>query len=263
MIAAGIPIVSTQIQYSVLDQRPKHHLEALCLKHGIKMLCYGVLAGGFLTDRWLGVEEVPLETTQLENRSLVKYRLIIDEFGGWTKYQELLQAMRSVGDRHQASIAEVAIAFVLSRPGVGSCILGARSSKHINSSLKACSLKLTASDLQAIDMVTSTSSGPLGPVYALERDRHGRHGVIMRYNLQELGTEKHMVELLRRIDHYREYVQAGGSLKTSSHENMRQRLLQELVEVESDLIAVDADAINPALLQQLGERKKAMQKKLW
>jgi len=168
--------------------------------------------------------------------------------------------MRGIGDRHQASIAEVAIAFVLSRPGVGSCILGARSSKHIQSSLKACSLRLTANDLKEIEAVTATSSGPLGPVYALERDRHGRHGVIMRYNLQELGTQKHVVELLRRISKYREHVEAGGSLKTLSHEQMRERLLQELDEVERD---ANSTTLNSALIQQLDEHKKAMQQKLW
>ena len=240
MLSAGIPIVSTQVQYSVLDQRPKYHLEALCLNHGIKMLCYGTLAGGFLTDRWLGAAEVPLENTQLENRSLVKYRLIIDEFGGWEKYQELLQTMRDIGDRHGdgASIAEVAIAFVLSRPGVGSCILGARSSKHIDSSIKACSLTLTVDDLKAIEAVTSTSCGPSGPVYALERERDGRHGVIMRYNLQELGTEKHAQELLRRLK--------GLPADDTS---MFERLFKELEETEKDFCCA-TDGANTTLDQE-------------
>eukprot|EP00945_MAST-04E_sp_MAST-4E-sp1_P005921 g5921.t1 len=189
MLSAGIPIVSTQVQYSVLDQRPKYHLEALCLNHGIKMLCYGTLAGGFLTDRWLGAAEVPLENTQLENRSLVKYRLIIDEFGGWEKYQELLQTMRDIGDRHGdgASIAEVAIAFVLSRP---------------------------------------------------ERERDGRHGVIMRYNLQELGTEKHAQELLRRLK--------GLPADDTS---MFERLFKELEETEKDFCCA-TDGANTTLDQE-------------
>ena len=50
----------------------------------MKLLCYGTVAGGFLSDRWLGVPE-PAEP--LENRSLTKYKLIIDDIGGWDFFQ--------------------------------------------------------------------------------------------------------------------------------------------------------------------------------
>ena len=53
-------------------------------KNGVSFLCYGSVAGGFLSDKWLGVAE---PATPLENRSLVKYKLIIDDFGGWDLFQ--------------------------------------------------------------------------------------------------------------------------------------------------------------------------------
>ena len=44
-----------QVQYSLLDRRPLHSgLVTLCEQHGVKILAYGVLAGGFLSDAWLG-----------------------------------------------------------------------------------------------------------------------------------------------------------------------------------------------------------------
>ena len=44
-----------QVQYSLLDQRPLlSGLVPMCLERDIKILAYGVLAGGFLTDAWLG-----------------------------------------------------------------------------------------------------------------------------------------------------------------------------------------------------------------
>ncbi|RUY18152.1 aldo/keto reductase, partial [Mesorhizobium sp. M7A.F.Ca.CA.004.12.1.1] len=70
ILAAGIPLVSQQLQYSVLDQRPGNSLANLAAKHGVSFLCYGSVAGGFLSDKWLGVAE---PATPLENRSLVKY----------------------------------------------------------------------------------------------------------------------------------------------------------------------------------------------
>ena len=47
--------VSAQVQYSLLDCRPlASGLVDICAQHGVKILAYGVLAGGFLTDSWLG-----------------------------------------------------------------------------------------------------------------------------------------------------------------------------------------------------------------
>src|SRR5262249_28885546 len=91
MLAAGLPLVSHQIQYSLIDDRPERSGQvALCLKHDIKLTCYGVLAGGFISERWLGKDE-PVEP--FTNRSLRKYKLIIDDFGGWTLFQELLAVL--------------------------------------------------------------------------------------------------------------------------------------------------------------------------
>ncbi len=70
----------------------------------------------------------------LPNRSLVKYLLIIEEFGGWEKFQQLLCTLREVADRHSTkerriSIAMVAIQYILSRKQVGGVIIGARDEK--------------------------------------------------------------------------------------------------------------------------------------
>ncbi len=54
IIAAGIPVVSHQVQYSVLDRRPAEGMAGLCRDHGVGLLCYGALAGGFLSNRYLG-----------------------------------------------------------------------------------------------------------------------------------------------------------------------------------------------------------------
>ena len=86
--------------------------EFFCAQHGIELLCYGSLAGGFLTDRWLGQADPGFEG--LENRSLTKYRLIIDEYSTqWEDFQALLRLMRKIADRRGTDIAGVAIQWVL------------------------------------------------------------------------------------------------------------------------------------------------------
>ncbi|MBK8246889.1 MAG: aldo/keto reductase [Gemmatimonadetes bacterium] len=180
LLAAGVPIATHQVQYSLLDRRPAATMTALCQVHGIGLLCYGALAGGFFHERWLGAPE-PAEP--MENRSLVKYKLIIDEVGGWTRFQTLLQKLDAVARSHGVSIGAVAIRWVLEQPGVQAVIVGARHAGHLAATLAALSLAFTDRDRAEIDTCLAELTVPPGDVYELERDRSGRHGRIMRYNL--------------------------------------------------------------------------------
>lgn len=180
LLDAGIPLVSHQMQYSLLDRRPAGEMTALCGERGVAMLAYGSLAGGFLSERWLGASD---PVGALENRSLVKYRLVIEEFGGWPLFQELLVALDAIARRHALRIGTVAIRWTLDQPGVAAAIVGARHAAHLGDTLAALSLRLTEGDRGVIGELLSRARGPRGEVYALERDREGTHGRIMRYNL--------------------------------------------------------------------------------
>ncbi|WP_232830618.1 aldo/keto reductase [Oceanicella sp. SM1341] len=179
---AGVPVASAQVQYSVLDARPEKRLAALAAEHGFSLLCYGTVAGGFLSERWLGAGE-PAEP--LENRSLTKYKLIIEDIGGWDFFQEILQVLKSVGAAHGADIATVASAYMLGRPGVAAVIVGARNRAHLPGNLSVMALQLTEAERGAIDAVLARRAELTGDIYSLERDRHGRHGAIMKYNLND------------------------------------------------------------------------------
>ena len=146
----------------------------------MKMLCYGTLAGGFLTGRWLGAADPGYE---FANRSLVKYRLIIDEFGGWALFQQLMTVLAAVARKHGATIAAVAARWVLDRPQVGAVIIGARTAGRLAETVSIFDLELDREDRLAIDAVLAQRRGPNGGIYELEGDRSGRHGRIMKYNL--------------------------------------------------------------------------------
>ncbi|MEM1428359.1 MAG: aldo/keto reductase [Pseudomonadota bacterium] len=177
---AGYDLISTQVQYSLLDRRPEGGLTAWGAAHDVQLLCYGTLAGGFLTDRWLGA---PDPGFAFANRSLVKYRLIIDEFGPWERFQELLAVLAAIADKHAVSLASVATRWVLDRPQVAAAIVGARYARHLPKTLEVFRVALDAQDNAAIQAVLDRAPGPRGPVFGLERDRNGRHGRIMKYNL--------------------------------------------------------------------------------
>jgi len=81
IVASGVSIATNQLQYSVLDHRPEHGLSAFCAAHGIKLLCYGTLAGGFIAEQPSGPHqqaahgsrtEIPVESPiALQHRDVV------------------------------------------------------------------------------------------------------------------------------------------------------------------------------------------------
>ncbi len=182
IVAAGVPVLSHQVQYSALDRRPAGDMAAFCSTHGIHLLCYGALAGGFLSERYLGATD-PVEP--LENRSLVKYRLIVEEFGGWARFQQLLASLQRVAARHAVGLSAVAIRWQLDQPGVSGVIVGARHARHVDRIAQACGIELDATDRAEIAKARAASSGPAGDVYTLERVKGGRHASVMRYTLNQ------------------------------------------------------------------------------
>jgi aryl-alcohol dehydrogenase-like predicted oxidoreductase len=189
IVAAGVKVVSHQLQYSLLDNRPATSMIEYCRAHNIMVLCYGTVAGGFLSERWLGKPEPGgAGPGTLTNRSLIKYKLIIDDFGGWDLFQQLLAVLARVATRHNTDIASVASRVMLDRPQVAAIIVGATNTTHLKAHGQLATLQLDADDLAAIAEITDQRDGPSGDVYTLERDRTGRHGQIMKYELNAPNT---------------------------------------------------------------------------
>jgi aryl-alcohol dehydrogenase-like predicted oxidoreductase len=180
LVKAGVPIAAHQLQYSLVDDRPSVAMLDYCRAHGIALLCYGTVCGGFLSERWLGM---PDPGSFFSNRSLVKYKLVIDDFGGWGLFQELLAVLAGIAKRHATDIASVASAAMLDRPGVAAAIVGATNAAHLQAHADIGTLALDAEDRAAIASITGRRGGPAGDIYELERDRTGRHGQIMKYKL--------------------------------------------------------------------------------
>ena len=146
VVASGIDIVSNQVSFSLLDQRAAGGLAPFCVERRVRLLAYGTLAGGWLTERWLGAPEPDWE--RLSTWSLMKYGRFLRVAGGWSALQRVLQAAASVAARHGVSIANVASRFILDQPGVAGVIIGARlgEREHIDDTLRLFSLTLNDED---------------------------------------------------------------------------------------------------------------------
>jgi aryl-alcohol dehydrogenase-like predicted oxidoreductase len=149
----GIAVVSNQVQYSLIDLRPEVRMVGLCRERGVQLLTYGTLCGGLLSARYLGRPEPGW--AELNTASLQKYKQMIDAWGGWELFQELLRALKGVADKHGASIANVAVRAILDRPAVGGVIVGVRLgvSDHLEDNRRVFDLQIDAEDRERIDAV--------------------------------------------------------------------------------------------------------------
>ena len=143
-LADGVPLLTNQVSFSLVDRRAAGPLAEVCAAHGVHLFGYGTLCGGFLSDRWLGQRE-PLD---IDDWSKMKYQRFIDVTGGWDAFQTLLSAARQIADRHGVSISNVATRWVLEQRQVAGVIIGARlgEAMHTDGNLRLFSFALDAED---------------------------------------------------------------------------------------------------------------------
>ncbi len=151
------PVVSNQVQYSLVDLRPEREMVSYCLSQSIGLLAYGVLCGGLMSEKWLGRPEP--SRAELNTASLGKYNQMIGLWGGWDLFQELLGALKAVADKHSVSIANVATAAILDKPAVAGVIIGVRLglSDNLQDNLRVFDVELDDEDRSLIQSVTGKS----------------------------------------------------------------------------------------------------------
>lgn len=154
---AGIKIVSNQVQFSLVDRRPEVNMIPFCQQHDIKLFTYGTICGGLLSEKYLGKPEP--RGFDLTTASLKKYKNMIDGWGGWRLFQELLSTLKQIADKYSVSISNVAARYILDKPTVAGVIVGARLgvSEHVEDNTKVFNFTLDAEDFNQINAVSSKS----------------------------------------------------------------------------------------------------------
>jgi len=154
---AGIKIVSNQVQFSLIDRRPKVNMIQFCQDNDIKLFAYGTLCGGLLSEKYLGQPEP--RGGMLATVSLRKYKNMVDAWGGWNLFQQLLTTLKQIANRHGVSIPNVAVRYILDQPAVAGAIVGARLSisEHREDNAGIFDLMLDQSDYHQLDAVLSNS----------------------------------------------------------------------------------------------------------
>lgn len=160
----GLKIVSNQVQFSIVDRRPERQMVELCRERGIHLLAYGTLCGGLLSERYLGEDEP--RWGRLNTASLGKYKQMVDVWGNWSLFQQLLQVLKEIADKHGVKIANVAVRYVLDKPAVAGAIVGARLgvSEHIEDNAKTFGFDLDGEDRDRIDEFATRSRDLWGAI---------------------------------------------------------------------------------------------------
>lgn len=155
-VASGIPILTNQVSFSLLDQRAAGALSAYCLEHGVRLLAYGTVAGGWLSERWLGKNEPDWERTG--TWSQMKYGRFLRAAGGWAALQRVLSTLDRIARRRGVSLTNVATRFILEEPAVAGVIIGARlgQAEHIADNARLFEFSLAPEDREEIRAALAT-----------------------------------------------------------------------------------------------------------
>ncbi len=127
-LADGVPVRTNQVSFSLVDRRAAGALSTLTATSPVRLLGYGTLCGGFLSDKWRGAKE----PDDISDWSKMKYKRFIDASGGWDVFQGLLSAAGEIAGKHGVSISNVATRWVLEQDGVAGVIIGARLGENMH-----------------------------------------------------------------------------------------------------------------------------------
>ena len=123
----------------------ERELRDLCLDQGLAVIPYSPLAGGFLTGKYRRGAEAPAS----ERAEGVQRRYFNDR--GWAT----LDALEAVAGEHGARPAQVALAWLLARPGLTAPIIGANTPEQLAASLGALDLQLSSEQIERLDAASA------------------------------------------------------------------------------------------------------------
>ena len=157
MLDSDLRVISNQVQYSIIDRRPEVKMTPLCVKENISLLSYGTLCGGLISEHYLGKTQP--SAAELDTLSLRKYMRMIETWGGWNLFQELLSVLNKIAQKHNVNIANVATRYILDKPAVAGVIIGVRLGiiEHRNSNAQVFNFSLDKSDVNDIDTICTKS----------------------------------------------------------------------------------------------------------
>lgn len=154
------PFVSHQPQYNLLERGIEHEVLPVCRDHGVGVLPWSPLRGGWLSGKYRKGMDGPPDGTRIKQAEQEGWHET------WARYDTertwtIIDAVDAVGQRHGKSPAQVAIRWLMEQPDVTAPIVGARTLAHLESNLGAAGWQLTAED--RMELAAGSDMAPFYP----------------------------------------------------------------------------------------------------
>jgi aryl-alcohol dehydrogenase-like predicted oxidoreductase len=140
--------VAEQIYYSLEARDAEYELVPLALDQGLGILVWSPLAGGLLSGKFRRDADQPEESRHLNGWSEPPVR-------NEDRLYDTIEVLVDVAKAHEVSAAQVALAWLLSKPGVTSLVIGARTDEQLADNLKSADLVLSSDERAALDQVST------------------------------------------------------------------------------------------------------------
>ncbi|MGB7922418.1 MAG: aldo/keto reductase [Pyrinomonadaceae bacterium] len=155
--------VSLQAYYSLVGRDLEHDLLPLCREEGLGVLVWSPLSGGFLSGKYRRDNPNP----EGARRTSFDFPPVDVERGF-----DAVEALDQIAKEKQASVAQVALAWLLAQPGVTSIIIGANKMAQLEDNLKAADLRLSPEEVERLSATTAPPK--LYPQWMIETQNEGR-----------------------------------------------------------------------------------------
>ncbi len=161
------PITSHQVQYNLVDRRVEAAMVDFCRDNAIAIQPYGPLAGGFLSNRYVGITR---PHPAADHAQSFYYSSMIEAHGGWPQLQAMLDVMLPIAQKHHLTVAQVALSWLWQQPGITAVISGLTLDRlQIEQNIQAAKIQLPAEDLATLTDKSDQLFDQTGEVYAYER----------------------------------------------------------------------------------------------
>lgn len=170
---------SNQIHYTLQAREAEVEIVPAAVDQGVGILVWSPIAGGLLSGKYRRNQQAPEGSRHLTEWSEPP---VHDQ----DKLYDIVDKLVEIGDGHGVSAAQVALAYVLAKPGVTSVIVGARTEEQLTDNLAAADLSLSADEVAALDEV---SKYPLP--YPFWHQANSAHDRLSAADLTLLGRHLH------------------------------------------------------------------------
>ena len=147
--------ITVQSRYNLLDRSIERELVPCCQAHGLSLIPWGPLASGFLTGKYRRGEEIPAGMRLAKPFSIYSDILTDANF-------DKLSKLEVFANERGHSVGEVAIAWLLSNPWLGSVIAGVMNIEQLSANIAAADWKLTTEDTTELDRILGQHLSSLG-----------------------------------------------------------------------------------------------------